>query len=200
MHPITHCRRPVNVHASKLRWIAQRWQRGLTQVEGLIALAVVAVVLGAALPSFEQARERRHVEGVAAQVRTTVLHARSLAISQDRTVRLRVETSTAGSCYVVHTGPANACTCLAGSNTGGDAVCSAAGRSFHSLFLQRTGPVAMSANVSSMLFDPTTGTTSPTGTISIQGRSGSELRQIVSIMGRVRTCSAGVRLSGYAAC
>ena len=197
MHQVANCHLPV--HAANRSRLAQRRQRGLTHVESLIALAVVAVVMGTALPSFEQARERRHVEGVAAQVRTTVLHARSLAVTQDRAVRLRVETGAAGSCYVVHTGPVNACTCL----LTGDAVCTPAGRSFHSLYLARSGPVALSANVGTMLFDPTLGTTSPTGTFSIQGRAGAELRQVVSIMGRVRTCSAGapgMRLNGYAAC
>ena len=171
-------------------------QRGFTQVEGLIVLAVALVLLGAALPSFEQARERRQVEGVAAQVRTAVMHARSLALSQDRAVRLRVETSAAGSCYVVHSGPQNACTCLNAT----ESVCTAGARSFHMQYLAPNQAVALSANVGTMLFDPTLGTTSPTGTLSVRGRSGAEIRQVVSIMGRVRSCSPNGRVTGYPTC
>jgi type IV fimbrial biogenesis protein FimT len=171
-------------------------QRGLSQIEGLIALAVAVVVLGAAIPNFGQARERRHIEGVAAQVRTAVMHARSLAISQDRSVRLRVESSAQGSCYVVHTGPQNSCSCLQPAQP----VCTAAGRSFHAQYLAPAEAVALSANVGTMLFDPTLGTISPTGTLTVRGRSGAELRQVVSIMGRVRTCSPHGVVAGHPAC
>lgn len=171
-------------------------RRGLTQIESLIALAVAAIVLGTAVPNFGKARERRHVEGVAAQLRTAVMHARSLAVSQDRGVRLRVESGAAGSCYVVHTGPANACSCLHPVQP----VCTAAGRSFHARYLAPGDAVMVSANVGTMLFDPTLGTTSPSGTLSVRGRSGAELRQVVSIMGRVRTCTPNGLVAGHPSC
>ena len=185
-HPSPTCR-PIR---------ARHLPRGLSQIDGLIALAVAVIVLGTAIPNFGAARERRHVEGVAAQVRTAVMHARSLAVSQDRAVRLRVESSAAGSCYVVHTGPQNACSCLHPT----EPVCTAAGRSLHAQYLVAGGAVVLSANVGTMLFDPTVGTTTPTGTLSVRGRSGAELRQIVSIMGRVRSCSPNGTVAGHPAC
>ena len=48
--------------------IAPRRQRGFTLVESLISLAIASVALGAALPGFQQARQQRHLEGLAAQL------------------------------------------------------------------------------------------------------------------------------------
>ena len=56
------------------------------------------------------------------------------------------------------------------------------------------------ANVASILFDPVHGTSTPAGTVRVIGSTGRELRHVVNVMGRVRTCSPQGGVSGYRAC
>lgn len=49
--------------------------------------------------------------------------------------------------------------------------------------------VQIVANVSSLRFDPTNGTTSPTGTICTVPARGRSVHHVVNIMGRVRSCA-----------
>ena len=64
----------------------------------------------------------------------------------------------------------------------GDAVMIKAGR-----HIDDKG-VRLVANVESMLFNPGNGTAVPGGTVCMATPSGRELRHVVSLMGRVRTC------------
>jgi type IV fimbrial biogenesis protein FimT len=56
------------------------------------------------------------------------------------------------------------------------------------------------ANVSSLRFDPTNGTTSPTGTVCTVPASGRSVHNVVSLMGRVRTCSPATAGAPCAPC
>lgn len=173
--------------------------RGFTAVEALIVASVGSVAIGAALPGLELSRERRHVEGAASQFETDVAMARSLAVAQNRALRISFQGDAANGCYVVHTGAADACRC--GDAPGAPAVCSGDAESLRTTVVRDGGPVALSSNVRSMLFDPVRGTVSPTGTVRVAGAGGAvALHQVVNIMGRVRTCSAGTAISGYRAC
>ena len=173
-----------------------RRQRGATMLESLIAVTVTAVSLGAALPGLEQARERRHLDGVAAQLETDIMYTRSLAVAQNQGVRMGFESLAAGTCYTVHTGAANACSC----NASGVAVCSAGAEAIRTVFFPAQGPVALRANVRSILFDPRLGTSTPTGTLRVVGRGDAAVHQVVNIMGRVRSCSPAGSVAGYPRC
>ena len=173
-----------------------RSQRGVTVLESLIAVTVTAVALGSALPGFEQARERRHLEGTAAQLETDIMHTRSLAVARNQGVRMGFESLQAGTCYTVHTGPANACSC----NAGGAATCSPGAEALRTVYFASAGPVAVRANVRSILFDPRLGTSTPTGTLRVVGRGDAAIHQIVNIMGRVRSCSPAGSVPGMPHC
>ena len=173
-----------------------RRQRGVTMLESMIAVAVTAVALGAALPGFEQARERRHLEGAAAQLETDIMYTRSLAVAQNQGVRMGFESLPAGTCYTVHTGAASACTC----DASGAATCSAGAEAIRTVYFPAQGLVALRANVRSILFDPRLGTSTPTGTLRVVGRSDAAIHQIVNIMGRVRSCSPAGSVAGYPRC
>lgn len=174
----------------------QRSQRGLTLVECVVTLAIIVITLGAALPTFTQARERRHLEGAAAQLATDLRLTRSLAVSHRAPVRFRVQQVSDGSCYVVHTGAAGDCQC-----TGtGTSSCRGSAQALRTVGFERGGPVQLASNSASMLFDADRGTVTPTGTLSLQLQGGVTIRQIVNIMGRVRSCSPGAAAVGYAAC
>lgn len=170
-----------------------RRQQGLTLIESCIAVAIAAVVLGTAAPSFKQASERRHLEGIAAQLRTDIAHARSLAVARNENVRIGFGSA---ACYVLHTGAAGACTC----NADGSASCRGEATALHQVAIDPGARVGLSSNSPSMLFDAGRGTVTPTGTIKLVSRSGSAIHAVVNIMGRVRNCSPAPALPGYATC
>lgn len=169
--------------------------RGLTLLEALVALAIMLIVLGSALPHFGRTAERRQLEGVAAQLATDIQHARSLAVARASGQRISFRAFAAGSCYVVHDGPANACQC----NAAGQAQCTAPTQVHRMVFLPAQGPVRLQANVGSIQFHPSLGTSTPTGTLRLVARSGQAVHQIVNIMGRTRACSPN-GVPGYPPC
>jgi type IV fimbrial biogenesis protein FimT len=171
-------------------------QRGLTLIETLIGLAIVSVTLGLAAPGLDALRQRMELHGAAAQVETDVQFARSEAVARSRTVRMTLHESTGGSCYIVHTGPAAACSC--GGAAG--ASCGASGEVLRSSSMPADGRVRIRSAVRSMTFDPVKGTVTPTATLRVESRDGRALHQVVNLLGRVRTCSPGGKLPGEKAC
>lgn len=169
--------------------------RGLSLIECLITLAILLVVLGSALPGFGKLSERRHLEGVAAQLATDVKHTRSLAVAHDGGQRISFRSEAAGSCYVVHDGPADACRCDAGGST----QCANGATARRAVFFPASGPVQVRANIGSILFHPVHGTSTPTGTLRVVARSGTAVHQVVNLMGRTRACSPN-GAAGYPVC
>lgn len=175
----------------------RRRQSGITLVESLIVLAITAIVLGASLPGYELARERRHLQGAAAQLETDIHFVRSLAVAHDRLLRLSFVNDGAASCYVVHGGAAiTDCSC---ADTGA-AACSARPQTWRVVRFDGGMPVQLRANVKAIVFDPHQGTSTPTATMRFVGRSGAEVRAVVSLMGRVRQCAPAPGMPGLPAC
>ena len=171
-------------------------QAGVTLIESLMVLAVGTVALGAAAPGFESARERRQIESAAAQFETDVQHARSLAAARSQAVRVTFSSGADNSCYVVHTGDAGDCPCVAD----GRPVCSDGAHVLQTMHWPAATGIRISANVRSMVFEPSRGTITPAATVKVQGSTGS-LHQVVNIMGRVRTCTpVNASLPGYRGC
>jgi type IV fimbrial biogenesis protein FimT len=170
--------------------------RGVTLIESLITLAVTAVTLGTAIPNFSAAADLRRLEGASAQLATDLQHARGLAVARRANVRVDIQSSAAGSCYVIHTGGAGGCQCSATSSP----VCSGNAQPLRVETFPGTSALRLSANSASMLFDADRGTVTPTGTLQIQLRSGPAIRHVVNIMGRARRCSPAPGLPGYATC
>jgi type IV fimbrial biogenesis protein FimT len=169
-------------------------QRGVSLVEASVTVAISAILAGLAVPSFEQSRQQRHLEGAAAQIETDIHFARSVAVTRNEGVRISFESGTDTSCYVIHTGAADACPC----STGSAAVCTGPAQMLRWVRFDGDTPLQVRSNSPSMLFDPVRGTTTPTATIEVQSRDGSTIHQIVNIMGRVRSCSP--TLPGYRRC
>lgn len=172
-------------------------QRGLTLIETLSTAAIAAVLASSAVSGFGGLLERRQIEGVAAELASDLQFVRSEAVARNQGVRIGFGTAPGGaSCYVVHTGPAGACTC----SDAGTAVCAAPARLVKAVLAPAGGKVILQSNVASMLYDPVRGTTSPTATISVATAGGPGLRHVVNILGRVRTCAPAGGISGYRAC
>jgi type IV fimbrial biogenesis protein FimT len=171
-----------------------RLQRGVSTVEAAIALAIVLVSAGASLPGFLQMAERHRLEGAAAQLETQLQFARASAVARNENVRVTFQTGARSACYVVHTGPARACDC-----TQGPAVCSGGAEALASQVFDDASKLRMGATASSILFDATKGTVTPTATVELNGSGGQTVRLVVNVMGRIRACST-TGLRGYKAC
>lgn len=178
------------------RSLFARAQSGVSLIESMIVLAVVACTLGSVIPGFSEARQRRHLDGTAAQLETDIQYARSQAVASNRSVRITFRQDAAGSCYIVHTGAVDACSCTAD----GAAVCQAGEQSLRSVRLSTTEPVQISANVGSILFDAFKGTSTPTGTLRVTAPDQRAVHLVVNVMGRVRSCSPGGAVPGYRRC
>ena len=182
---------------SQGRPLRSRRQRGLSCLEAMAALAVAAFAAGSAAPSFNQARERRHLEGAAMQLATDLRYARSLAATHRAPVRLRVQVQGADACYMLHTGNANQCQCTAA----GTATCSGDAQALRVVGFGASDPVRLTSGSTSLFFDPDRGTVTPTATIKLRGASGNLIvHQIVNIMGRVRACSPAGAMPSFPTC
>jgi type IV fimbrial biogenesis protein FimT len=170
-------------------------QRGWTLVEALISLSVTAIALGASVPGFSEARERRHLDGAAAQLETDLQMARGVAVLHNRTVRVDFRSDSAGSCYVMHSGGPGACTC----DASGAASCSPGAEALRSMGYPSSLPITLTSNAASMAFEHVRGTVTPTSTVRITGR-GRAVHVVTNIMGRVRACSPSSATPGYPAC
>jgi type IV fimbrial biogenesis protein FimT len=170
-------------------------QRGLTLIEMASLIGIVAVLVGFALPSFHAQTLRRQLEGTAAQLETDMQLARSEAVARQESVRLSFARGDHGSCYVVHNGPASACQC-SGS---GEVVCAPDAQALRSVHLAVTSAVQLKSNAASLLFDATKGTVTPTATVQVNVSIGS-IRQVINVMGRVRSCSPDAAVAGYRRC
>ena len=171
-------------------------QRGVTLIESAIVAAVAVIVLSTAVPSFKQQQARRQVEGPAAELAADLLFARSEAVARNQGVRISFHAPAGGACYVLHTGDAGDCTC-SGSTP---AACANGAQQIKTVWLPAARAVSVQANVASMLFHPVRGTTTPTGSIKVQGAQGYAVQHVVNVLGRVRSCTPGAAMPGYKPC
>ena len=170
-------------------------QRGITLVEACVTLAVTTIVATGAAPSMQQLLDARRFDGAASQVASDLQFTRTAAVARNQRVRFSLQTDATGSCYVIHTGGADACRC----GDSGPAVCDSGASEIRTVRLPASDRVTVQTNVASILFDPVHGTSTPAGTVRVLG-SGRELRHIVNVMGRVRSCSAQGSVAGFRAC
>ncbi len=177
-----------------------RRQLGVTLIESAVASSIVAIIASTAAPSFSALKSRHQVIGAASIFETDVQVARSTAVARNAPVRISfgpgAGVGAAASCYIVHTGSADDCTCSAS----GSAECRADVQVLRSESFSAGRAVTLTSNVRSMVFDPVKGTSTPAGTVRFVGASGARLHQVVNIMGRVRSCSPAPALAGYKAC
>jgi type IV fimbrial biogenesis protein FimT len=175
----------------------RRLQRGITLLECCVCLSILCILVGSAVPSFASMLDLQRLRGMSATLVGDLHLMRSEAIVRNADVRMSFHAAGGGSCYVVHTGPASACSCT----SAGQAQCSG-GRALllSARHWQAQGAQQVAANVNSILFDPRIGTASPGGTVRLTDSAGREIRHIVNLRGRVRTCSAQGAMAEHPAC
>ena len=171
-------------------------QRGLTLIEICIVLAILSILVGTAMPSFEKTKQKLALDGTAAEMSTDLRYVRSEAVARNEGVRVSFRSVAGGSCTLIHTGSASDCQCAAD----GTAQCDSGATLLKSLFHRTGDGVAVSANVGSMRFDPINGTVTPAGTVTMVNSNGQSVRHVVNIMGRVRSCSPGGAVKDVRAC
>ncbi len=186
-----HAPAPLSAQATSARAL----RRGLTLIDMLATLAVTLVTLAASAPGMRNLIERRHVEGAAALLEGDLMHARSQAVAHMRTLRVSFARHPLASCYAIHSGAADACSCTA---TG--VQCLPGTVVLREQHYAAGGGVSIQSNVRSMVLEPLRGTVTPTASIQVLGREGRSVRVIVNLAGRVRSCMPAPAWSGHRRC
>jgi type IV fimbrial biogenesis protein FimT len=146
--------------------------------------------------AFKESNNKRVLDGSMGELSTDLHFARSEAVVRNEGVRVSFHAVPGGSCMVIHTGATADCGC----DADGVAQCVDGARLIKSNYYAASRSIAVTANVASMRFEPTHGTVTPAGTVTIASAGGPTVRHVVNIMGRVRTCSPGGSAPGYKAC
>jgi type IV fimbrial biogenesis protein FimT len=173
---------------------------GFTLIEMMVVVALAAVLVAVAAPSFSDFLSKRRVEGVAAELVTDLQYARSEAVARNANVSVTF----GGNCYVIHLSSATAASC---TQAGGASVTPSAAM-MKAVEIANGAPVSVTraASLSSFTFEPVLGAASNDvdavpGVVEVNGTGGRawKLQLRVSTQGRVKTCSpAGAgHLVGY---
>ena len=117
--------------------------RGFTLIEVAIVVVVTAIVASLAAPAMRDLIDSRRLVGAAAQLAADVELARTEAVARNRAVRLSFHAGAGSSCYVVHTGAADQCTCAAD----GAALCTGGAHEIKTIVLADIERVTVGANV-----------------------------------------------------
>ncbi|MDO9316465.1 MAG: GspH/FimT family pseudopilin [Burkholderiaceae bacterium] len=182
--------------------VSQRLHRqpGFTLVEAAVTLAILAALACGAAPSFHGMIERQRLAGLASQLATDVQFVRSESVLRNEALRLSFYSAVWGTCYVVHSGVRNQCSCTTASI---EATCVADAAQIKTVIVPASAGASVQANVSSILFDPLHGTSTPTGTLRVVSPAVGSIHHVVNVLGRVRTCSPDgpvPALPGYRVC
>jgi type IV fimbrial biogenesis protein FimT len=159
--------------------------RGVSLLESLCTVSVVATSISIALPGFNAWQLRHALISAAGELETDIQNARSAAVAQNRPIHLTFRSDAGGSCYVVHDGQAEDCTCTSVAG----AECKEGVAVSRQASYPMQGKVQLTHRNASLTFDPEHGTVTPTATFKLRTRAAGTIHQVVSIMGRTRSCT-----------
>jgi len=171
-----------------------RGPRGLSLLELLIAWALAMTLATAAWASCAEWLGMRRLQAASADWTRVLMSARHGSFELQQPVRLDVAADPTGTCLLAHTGQRGDC-----SGCRGAPVCRAGAQ-----LIARSSPlpsdVSATANISSQLWNPSTRTVSPAGTVRLHLSDGRTVHHVVNLAGRLRRCSPDGATAGWPAC
>ncbi|MGA0613000.1 GspH/FimT family pseudopilin [Caldimonas sp. KR1-144] len=180
-------------------------RRGFTMIELLIVVAIIAIVLALAAPSFRDFMAKKRVEGVQSELATDLQYARSEAVARNAKVRITFGTG----CYVITAQPDGSSPSSACSQTT-DPTLGTGATNVKQVQLQSGAGVSFSpvSSLSWIEFDPVRGiasfsTGAASGAITVTSSVGSwQLRSNVTLVGSMTVCYpiGSTAISGYTQC
>jgi type IV fimbrial biogenesis protein FimT len=163
--------------------------RGLTLLELLVVITILALLLGIALPATQDLIERNRLKAAAQALAEDLQWARSEAIKRNRVLGFSVDT--AHWCYGI-VDSQTGCDCRRAPETeGACALKRVLGEVFSGVRLEST--------LSLTRFEPRRAT-AINGSLTLTSPSGASIRVVLSRLGRVRFCTPGNALLGYESC
>lgn len=162
-----------------------RPRTGFTLVEMMITIAVAAIILAVAVPSFSRSFERQRLRGAAETMLAGVELARSESVKRNQNIRVAFNRTAL--CYGLRDA-ATTCACAtAGSCTVGGVEMVGTGRDFTGISLTEVN----FSNNEFFTLDPVRGMVEPPveGRICLKSTSGYKANIQISVVGRARICS-----------
>jgi type IV fimbrial biogenesis protein FimT len=171
---------------------------GFTLIELMVVVALVAILLSLAAPSFTSTLARKRLEGVASELATDLHYARSEAMQRNASVGVIFGTN----CYVIfspvnwESAPLN---CAAASGTGALKVVAIDGGTSLN-FAPRAGQTLIAFDpVGGMALGGLTGTADYSGDVDATNSAGNwQIQARVTKVGRVKLCSPNNTITALA--
>lgn len=178
------------------RTATRRLSLGFTLVEMCVCVSVGATLLSQAVPNLSKMRQERALRAASGALADDLRFARAEAARMSDSVYFRVSGKGANACYVLYAGTRNDCDCA-----GGQAVCKAPGSYvIKAEWLPAAKGLQLRSNAETLEFQHRQGLVTQTGSIDVALQSGTGIRQVIAITGRVRNCYTGAKLSGIPKC
>jgi type IV fimbrial biogenesis protein FimT len=200
---------------------------GFTLIEVMVVVAVVAIVLTIAAPSFRDMIELQRLRSVNAQFVTDVQFTRSEAVTRQEVIGISFDSDSTRTCYIIHscgTWAASDCTCDCKAATSNR--CPSPAREIRTVEWPKNAAVSLlpvvvtgaSSAANRLMFDPATGgvttyfysdlfiaPTTPAHELWVEAaliRPGTvpRLRTEIGPSGRPRVCAPGGGVSGVSPC
>lgn len=177
----------------------RRANHGLTLIELMVVVALVAVVLTLAAPSFSSFFAKKRVEGVVSELVTDLQYARSEAVSRNAAVRVTFGTL----CYVITAQPTDGTAPTSSCSQTADPTLGLGAANIKQVQLKPGSTASLDNSVDWLELDPvrgvaTFGTGATSGAVPVNSSVGSwQLQAQICTMGRVSVCSPNSSITGY---
>lgn len=170
--------------------------RGFTLVELMIAVAVLAILMAIAAPSFNNFFDKYRVKRAADTFSSFLINSKSEAIKRNKSVRTVITGTGATWCAGMTENATCNCSPVSDCQIDGvDRVISST--AFKGV--QLLGPAtAITPHV--FEFKTNRGTVAGNNSVQLESAAGLKLNVVVSQFGRIRLCSPGGSISGYPSC
>jgi prepilin-type N-terminal cleavage/methylation domain-containing protein len=171
-----------------------RSQKGFTLIELMVAVAILAILVTLAAPSFNSLIDKYRVKRAADSISAFLINAKSEAIKRNATVSVVFKPAGAPWCAGMTTGTDCDCTVANACQIDG-AERVVKGSDYKDILL------AVDATGSTFAFAPQRGRTNVAGNAEVTSANGLKVRVVVkNTTGRIRLCSPSGSVGGYPAC